>query len=93
METGLLGRYNISNLLAVAAVLIDAGLTPAETAERLAGLTPPPGRLEKVGGENEPLIAVDYAHTPDALENALNALRGLAQTRGAGLDRDLWLRR
>ena len=85
VETGLLGRYNISNLLAVAAVLIDAGLTPAETAERLAGLTPPPGRLEKVGGENEPLIAVDYAHTPDALENALNALRGLAQTRGAGL--------
>ena len=85
VETGLLGRYNISNLLAVAAVLVDAGLTPAETAERLAGLMPPPGRLEKVGGHNEPLIAVDYAHTPDALENALKALRGLADTRGAGL--------
>lgn len=85
VETGLLGRYNISNLLAVAAVLIDAGLTPTETAERLAGLMPPPGRLEKVGGHNEPVIAVDYAHTPDALENALKALRGLADTRGAGL--------
>lgn len=85
VETGLLGRYNISNLLAVAAVLIDAGLTPAEVAERFAGLMPPPGRLEKVGGHNEPLIAVDYAHTPDALENALKALRGLAQARGAGL--------
>ena len=85
VETGLLGRYNISNLLAVAAVLVDAGLMPAETAERLAGLMPPPGRLEKVGGHNEPLIAVDYAHTPDALENALKALRGLADTRGAGL--------
>ena len=85
VETGLLGRYNISNLLAVAAVLVDAGLTPAETAERLAGLMPPPGRLEKVGGHNEPVIAVDYAHTPDALENALKALRGLADTRGAGL--------
>ena len=85
VETGLLGRYNISNLLAVAAVLVDAGLTPAETAERLAGLMPPPGRLEKVGGHNEPVIAVDYAHTPDALENALKALRGLANTRGAGL--------
>ena len=85
VETGLLGRYNLSNLLAVAAVLIDAGLTPAEAAERLSGLMPPPGRLEKVGGHNEPLIAVDYAHTPDALENALNALRGLATTRGAKL--------
>lgn len=85
VETGILGRYNISNLLAVAAVLVDAGLTPAAVAERLATLAPPAGRLEKVGGKNEPLIAVDYAHTPDALENALNALRGLANTRGAGL--------
>ena len=85
VETGLLGRYNVSNLLAVAAVLIDAGLSLSEVAERLAVLTPPPGRLEKVGGEGEPLIAVDYAHTPDALENALTALRGLADARGAGL--------
>ncbi|WP_319241076.1 UDP-N-acetylmuramoyl-L-alanyl-D-glutamate--2,6-diaminopimelate ligase [uncultured Propionivibrio sp.] len=85
VETGLLGRYNISNLLAVAAVLFDAGLAPSAIAERLAGLMPPPGRLEKIGGDNAPLIAVDYAHTPDALENALNALRGLAKTRGAGL--------
>lgn len=85
IETGLLGRYNISNLLAVAAVLADAGLTPREIAERLRGLTPPPGRLEKVGGEGEPLIAVDYAHTPDALENALIALRGVAEARGGGL--------
>ena len=85
VETGLLGRYNVSNLLAVAAVLADAGLTPREIAERLHGLTPPPGRLEKIGGDGEPLIAVDYAHTPDALENALIALRGLAQARGGGL--------
>ena len=85
VETGILGRYNISILLAVAAVLVDAGLTPAAVAERVSALVPPPGRLEKLGGGNEPLIAVDYAHTPDALENALNALRGLAKTRGAGL--------
>ncbi len=85
VETSVLGRYNVSNLLAVAAVLIDAGLTPGDVAERFAVLPSPPGRLEKVGGDNEPLIAVDYAHTPDALENALNALRGVAQARGAGL--------
>ena len=85
VETGLLGRYNVSNLLAVAAVLIDAGLKPAEVAARFAELTPPPGRLEKIGGYNEPLIVVDYAHTPDALENALAALRGVATARGAKL--------
>jgi UDP-N-acetylmuramyl-tripeptide synthetase len=85
VECGLLGHYNVSNLLAVAAVLLDAGLTPAAVAERFATLAAPPGRLEKIGGGNEPLIAVDYAHTPDALENALNALRPVARARGAGL--------
>lgn len=85
VETGLLGHYNVSNLLAVAAVLIDAGLEPAEVAARFAELSPPPGRLEKVGGDNEPLIVVDYAHTPDALESALNALRPVALARGASL--------
>jgi UDP-N-acetylmuramyl tripeptide synthase len=69
----------------VAAVLIDAGLTPqAEVAERFAELQPPPGRLEKIGGYNEPLVVVDYAHTPDALESALMALRPVATARGAG---------
>ena len=85
VETGLLGHYNVSNLLAVAAVLIDAGLKPAEIATRFAELSPPPGRLEKVGGDAEPLVVVDYAHTPDALESALNALRPVARARGAGL--------
>ena len=85
VETGLLGRYNVANLLAVAAVLVDAGLTPAQIAQRFAELSPPPGRLEKLGGENEPLVVVDYAHTPDALENALRALRGTADARGAAL--------
>jgi len=85
VETGLLGRYNVANLLAVAAVLIDAGLTPSEVAARFAALVPPPGRLEALGGHNEPLVVVDYAHTPNALENALGALRGVAHARGAAL--------
>jgi UDP-N-acetylmuramoyl-L-alanyl-D-glutamate--2,6-diaminopimelate ligase len=85
IETRLLGCYNVSNLLAVAAVLLDAGLTPKAVAERFAGLTPPAGRLEKIGGDNEPLVVVDYAHTPDALASALRALRPVARARGAGL--------
>lgn len=85
VHSGLLGRFNVSNLLAVAAVLLDAGLSAAEVAARLARLTPPAGRLQKIGGDNEPLIVVDYAHTPDALANALQALRPVARARGAGL--------
>lgn len=85
VETGLIGRYNVSNLLAVAAVLIDAGLTPKQIATRFTKLAPPPGRLETMGGDNAPLVVVDYAHTPDALENTLLALRPVAQARNARL--------
>jgi UDP-N-acetylmuramoyl-L-alanyl-D-glutamate--2,6-diaminopimelate ligase len=75
----------VANLLAVAAVLIDAGLSTAEVAEGFAGLAPPPGRLEAIGEPGGPLVVVDYAHTPDALENALKTLRGTAASRGAHL--------
>lgn len=85
VDTALVGRYNISNLLAVAAVLHDAGLPVVDVAARLAEVTPPPGRMERVGGLGEPLVVVDYAHTPDALENALTALRDVAKSRGGRL--------
>ena len=85
VETSLVGRFNVSNLLATAAVLLDAGLTPAEVASRFADLPAPPGRLETLGGNKEPLVVVDYAHTPDALENAINALRSVATARGGRL--------
>lgn len=85
VETGLLGRYNVSNLLAVAAVLVDAGLNASQIADRFAALSSPPGRLEKIGGDGEPLVVVDYAHTPDALESALKALRPVAAVRGGRL--------
>jgi UDP-N-acetylmuramyl-tripeptide synthetase len=85
VDTGLVGRYNISNLLAVAAVLHDAGVQAVEVARRLSELQPPPGRMERLGGNGEPLVVVDYSHTPDALENALGALRPVAISRGGKL--------
>ena len=76
VETALVGRYNVSNLLAIAAVLYDAGLKPTTWRVACPNLTPPPGRMERVGGNGgEPLVVVDYAHTPDALENALPPAR------------------
>ncbi len=85
VKTGLLGRYNVSNLLAVAAVLHDAGGKPEDIGWRLQCLTPPAGRMERLGGSGEPLVVVDYAHTPDALENTLLALRPVAAVRGGAL--------
>lgn len=85
VETPLVGRYNVANLLAVAGVLFDAGLGAAEIGRRLAGLRPPPGRMERFGGSGEPLVVVDYAHSPDALANALAALRPVAVARGGRL--------
>ncbi|MDR3054318.1 MAG: UDP-N-acetylmuramoyl-L-alanyl-D-glutamate--2,6-diaminopimelate ligase [Zoogloeaceae bacterium] len=89
VSTPIPGRYNIANLLAVAAALLDAGVSVTETAARLSRLEPPPGRMQRYGGELDgtpvPLIAVDYSHTPDALDNALAALRPLTVARGGKL--------
>jgi len=81
------GQYNVSNLLLVAGCLRALGLPLAEVAARLADVPPVPGRLERVAvrGNDEPAVLVDYAHTPDALDKALAALRPLARTRGGRL--------
>ena len=71
----LLGRFNISNLLAVLAVLLLSGIPLQGALARLATVKPLAGRMETLGGDNKPLVVVDYAHTPDALEQILTALR------------------
>ncbi|MCL2829708.1 MAG: UDP-N-acetylmuramoyl-L-alanyl-D-glutamate--2,6-diaminopimelate ligase [Betaproteobacteria bacterium] len=81
------GRYNVANLLAVAAVLLALGVAAEELPPLLSGLEPPPGRMQPVHerqaqGEDEPLVLVDYAHTPDALANVLEAIRETAALRG-----------
>src|SRR5262249_36872118 len=75
IRAGVLGAFNVSNLLAVLATLLAAGLSFDDAVAAIARLEPVPGRLEKVGGGSMPLVVVDYAHTPDALEKALEALR------------------
>jgi len=86
VETGLLGRFNAANLLAVLGALIAADLPLAAAVAVLGKLTPPPGRMQAVSdGRGEPLVVVDYAHSPDALEQALATLREVAQARGGRL--------
>jgi UDP-N-acetylmuramoyl-L-alanyl-D-glutamate--2,6-diaminopimelate ligase len=83
----LIGRYNVSNLLAVIGALRALGIELAEAARVVPILSSVPGRMQPVGvGSSElPAVVVDYAHTPDALEQALQALRPLAQARGGRL--------
>lgn len=87
MLTRLIGLHNVSNLLLVAGVLQELGWSLSRSARVLAGLRPVEGRLQilesDVGGAaGGPLVVVDYAHTPDALERALHALRSVADARG-----------
>ena len=90
-----LGAFNVSNLLAVLAALIATGFTFDEAVRALSLLRPVPGRLERLGGGTQPVVVVDYAHTPDALDKALEALRSLVPSGrrlicvfGCGGDRD-----
>jgi len=76
IESPLLGRFNIDNLLAVAGALRAHGWTLPEIGAVLPRLQPVNGRMSRVGGtEHAPLVVVDYAHTPDALEQSLSSLR------------------
>jgi UDP-N-acetylmuramoyl-L-alanyl-D-glutamate--2,6-diaminopimelate ligase len=75
ISTRLLGRFNVANLLAVAATLHALGWTLTQTAQVLPRLDSVPGRMSRLGGDGRPLVVVDYAHTPDALEQALASLR------------------
>jgi UDP-N-acetylmuramoyl-L-alanyl-D-glutamate--2,6-diaminopimelate ligase len=87
VRSTLIGDYNASNLLAVLGGLRASGV-PLEDAVRIVPLlTPVPGRMQRVApGRNDvPEVVVDYAHTPDALEKAVAALRPLAQARGGRL--------
>ena len=87
VQSALVGDYNADNLLLVAAALRALGFALADLGAVLAQLRPVPGRLERADGgrADEPLVLVDYAHTPDALEQVLRALRPLAQARGGRL--------
>jgi len=85
VEAPVVGDYNVANLLAVAGSLLAAGVGEAEIPALLSAVQPAPGRMQRFGGAGEPLVAVDYAHTPDALANALAALRPAAVQRGGRL--------
>ena len=74
-QTRVVGEFNAHNLLGVLGVLLASEVPFADALGALSTLIPPPGRMQRLGGDGKPLVVVDYAHTPDALEKALRALR------------------
>ena len=93
VRTRLMGRFNVENALAALAAARGLGVAPEVVASALPEAEPVPGRLEPVHGDSPFAVLVDYAHTPDSLENALRTVREIATGRvivvfGAGGNRD-----
>lgn len=93
IHSALIGRFNIANLALSAATLLLMGYAPAQIEEGLNRVPPVRGRFERIPNRHGLGVFVDYAHTPDALENVLRASRDLEHRRilclfGAGGDRD-----
>lgn len=90
----LIGIHNAYNLLAIYTTAITLGADPQEALIALSSLRPAPGRLENIRGPKDISVIIDYAHTPDALENVLKTLREIAPDHeliclfGCGGDRD-----
>lgn len=92
--TGLIGMHNAYNILAIYTTAVVLGTAPEEALVAISRLKSAPGRLENLMGPNDISVIIDYAHTPDALENVLRTLRDIAPEReliclfGCGGDRD-----
>ncbi len=90
----LIGEHNAYNLLAIYSTAVCLGMDANETLVALSRLESAPGRLENLQGPKNLSVVIDYAHTPDALENVLGTLRAIAPERqliclfGCGGDRD-----
>jgi UDP-N-acetylmuramoyl-L-alanyl-D-glutamate--2,6-diaminopimelate ligase len=85
VRTTLVGDYNVHNLLGVLGALRALGVSLNDACAAMTQLTPVPGRMQRVGAAHEPLVVVDYAHTPDAVTQVLKALAPLARERGGQL--------
>lgn len=92
-STTLLGQFNVANLMLALSVMQAYDYALNKLTKAVQNLVPPSGRLERFGGVHAPTVVIDYAHTPDALEKALNTLKtisadDLSAVFGCGGDRD-----
>lgn len=94
VQSPVIGDFNASNLLAVLSVMLLQGIEFKKALQRLLTIKSVAGRMQRFGNESTPLVVVDFAHTPDALEQALTSLRQHTESNlwcvfGCGGDRDV----
>jgi UDP-N-acetylmuramoyl-L-alanyl-D-glutamate--2,6-diaminopimelate ligase len=82
LNSALVGRFNAATLLGALAVLLVSGVALSDAAHALSRAQPVAGRMQRLGSEQQPTVIVDYAHTPDALEKVLQALREISAAAG-----------
>jgi UDP-N-acetylmuramoyl-L-alanyl-D-glutamate--2,6-diaminopimelate ligase len=75
INSRLYGEFNVENMLAVLTTLLALGFSLNEAAAKVSALQSVPGRMEYFGGDNQPVVFVDFAHTPDALEKVLQSVK------------------
>jgi UDP-N-acetylmuramoyl-L-alanyl-D-glutamate--2,6-diaminopimelate ligase len=85
LDSVLIGRFNAANLLGALAALLASGIGLDQAARSLGRVQPVAGRMQRLGGAQQPTVIVDYAHTPDALEKVLTALREVSAAEGGRL--------
>jgi len=85
LNSALVGRFNAANMLGALAVSLLSGLALDDAVHSLSKVQPVPGRMQRMGDANQPTVIVDYAHTPDALEKVLQALREVNLATGGRL--------
>ena len=85
VTTSAIGLYNVSNLLGVMGALRALGVSLEDAAKACSDLPAVPGRLNTLNQTGKPLVVIDYAHTPDAIEKVLLALQPVARVRGGQL--------
>ncbi len=93
VKVNLVGKFNVYNVLAVLATLLASKVSLTDAVEAISHIEPAKGRMQMLGGGGLPLIVIDYAHTPDALEKVLETLKAQASSKlicvfGCGGNRD-----
>ena len=94
VNANLIGRFNVFNVLAVLATLLASQVSLIDAVTAIAQIKAAPGRMQTMGGGKLPLVVIDYAHTPDALEKVLTTLKAQARSKlicvfGCGGNRDI----
>jgi UDP-N-acetylmuramoyl-L-alanyl-D-glutamate--2,6-diaminopimelate ligase len=85
LQSALLGRFNVANLAGVLGTMLGSGVPFDRAIDALGRMQPVVGRMQRLGGDGRPTVVIDYAHSPDGLEQTLGVLKDVARAQGGRL--------